>query len=351
MLHPELERLQSNYSNVLDENEAGNISLDDALHAVQAMSVIDGNGFVWTIDSSTGAFARARPGEEPEIADFSAFASAQLNNIPAARTDTDLMTPPPRQQRQSIEADEPMRLSGRGSKAPGGRHLEDDDAPKRRLSKKTKSLDSAEESFLNRFFPPESFVGGLLVNHRRTVIVATACIALVGLVIVLKPSSQEVPAAGPGGLVPVEQSIETVPGNPNEVPLPTLVDVPVETAAPDLGTAEPAPSAPVEQLPTVDNQFAVLQSMVSADRASVAAAVVTPGTDRDVALRTAEYAGYAATSITITVTGPAAIADDETVVSVLQLIDQVSGEVLGSATAQWAAGPNGWQLATYPTFG
>ena len=62
VLHPDLDSLRSQYNQVLDELEAGNLSYDDALSSVQAMSVVDGGGFIWLIDTATGGFLRAVPG-------------------------------------------------------------------------------------------------------------------------------------------------------------------------------------------------------------------------------------------------------------------------------------------------
>jgi len=96
VLHPDLDSLRNQYNEVLDELEAGNLSYEDALSSVQAMSVVDGAGFVWLIDTATGGFLRAVPGEVPEEADPSQFAAARIppaGSSPWA-SQQDLLRPP-----------------------------------------------------------------------------------------------------------------------------------------------------------------------------------------------------------------------------------------------------------------
>jgi hypothetical protein len=96
MLHPDLDSLRSQYNQVLDELEAGNLSYDDALSSVQAMSVVDGGGFIWLIDTATGGFLRAVPGEVPQEADPSEFAAARIPSAGSSpwASQQDLLRPP-----------------------------------------------------------------------------------------------------------------------------------------------------------------------------------------------------------------------------------------------------------------
>lgn len=360
MLHPDLAQLHASYTAVLDDYDEGNLSYDDALASIGAMTVIDGAGFVWAIDTETGEFTRAQPGDVPQFAQPSAFVPAQVPSrggpVWAAE---DLMRPPSQARPQQFGGDGPMRLApsrqGDDGSAGGGRQ------PR---VKSGKSLARSEVSGLSKFVPADSKIGALLIEKKRMVLVAVACVAVVSAVVLLKPSSGEVAAPGPDDSVAmstVPSSETTVAAGGSEstvastVPDPAVSTSEVPVVPDPAATTVPAPvpsEPPVPALPTptVDEQIAVLQALVSADRASVSAVVLAHGSVRNVALRTAQYAGYKATGMLLSVSAPGEVDASGSVVSRIDLVDQASGEVVSSGTATWVLRDSGWVLAAYVDF-
>jgi len=94
-VHPDLLQLQQHYNHVLDEYEAKNLSYDDAMATLAAMTAVDGAGWIWSIDAQTGSFVKARPGGEAEPAHESTFVPAQLDGLgQVSSSNTHLPKPP-----------------------------------------------------------------------------------------------------------------------------------------------------------------------------------------------------------------------------------------------------------------
>jgi hypothetical protein len=362
MLHPDLAQLHASYTAVLDDYDEGNLSYDDALVSIAAMTVVDGAGFVWAIDTETGEFTRAQPGDVPQLAQPSAFVPAQVPSrggpVWAAE---DLMRPPSQSRPQQFVDDGPMRLAPSRQGGDGS----SDVSPRARSGK---SLARSEASGLSKLVPADSKLGALLVEKKRVVLIAVACVAVVSAVVLLKPSSSDVAAPGPGDSVAgstvpssettvaaggLESTVVPVPPDPAVVTseVPVVPDPAATTAVP--APVDPVPSeppAPALPTPTVDEQIAVLQTLVSADRASVSAVVLAHGSVRNIALRTAQYAGYKATGMLLSVSAPGEVDVSGSVVSRVDLVDQASGEVVSSGTATWVLRDTGWVLAAYVDF-
>lgn len=76
-LHPELARLEQSYNTLVDQVEAGELSMDDAVAALEALVVIDGRGARWGL-TVNGDFYRAYPSHPSEITDPAKFVAPQL---------------------------------------------------------------------------------------------------------------------------------------------------------------------------------------------------------------------------------------------------------------------------------
>ena len=98
MMHPELVNIQNRYERILDDNEAGHLTFEQAMDMVNQLAAIDGDGYVWSMNPQTGTFLRAQPGGIPQPADAGMFIPAQIHGdaTPAMVRPggSDLMRPP-----------------------------------------------------------------------------------------------------------------------------------------------------------------------------------------------------------------------------------------------------------------
>lgn len=350
MLHPELARLQERYNEVLDAHEAGNLSYDDALMSVQAMSVLDGGGFVWMIDPVSGAFLRATPGEQPIEADPSQFLPAQ---IPAAgsapwASQQDLMRPPagvgsgriPQNDQYQDPYQDPYQdhhAAGhapyQGGYPPGGYsepgrrargdHQFEDEAPRRR-SRQGAGLAGLRNTLRELPLPP-------FVQRNKRMILIIAVVAVVFLV-VTRTGGED-----PASVAPVPQNTlppVSQPQTPSSLP-------PVESTQP------PAPQ--IEVVPTPEQMGERLSAISSGVREQVAGSFVNPGDSVAIALYTARYHGYRQTGLSISVQQP--VLDEEKVFSEASLVDNASGQPLFTVRIRWIRGEDGmWRINNYIEF-
>lgn len=97
-MHPELVRLEEQYNRLIDDCQAGHISYEQALSALEHLTVIDGEGSEWGIDEFGHFFRRRIPGAPPEVCDPSLFIPSQLPSRPGGAVpvwdNPDLMSPP-----------------------------------------------------------------------------------------------------------------------------------------------------------------------------------------------------------------------------------------------------------------
>lgn len=335
MLHPDLHRLQQQYNQVLDEHEAGNLSYEDALATVQAMTVIDGGGFVWLIDSASGAFLRATPGEQPYEADPATFIPAQIpapGSAPWA-SQQDLLRPP---SMPSSRTPAPQHFD---EYAPQGAAFDEEEVyspmMQRRAAGVAPGASRSPAALLAKVrsvqLPP------LLEKNKRLVAVAGIVLALfVG--IVLKGGGEEaVPTIPPATQPPVTAPADTSATQPS---------VPVDPSA-TVPTTPPATQPPVAQdpnLPSSAEMLAALQAMVSGDRAQVRSVFVNVKDDLTLALYTARYKGYNATGLGLEITS--LTIEKGKVFAEARLTDKnANNAVLVSRKVRWIRGDDGrWRI-------
>lgn len=298
MLHPDLDSLRSQYNQVLDELEAGNMSHPEAVSSVQAMSVIDGGGYVWLIDTATGGFLRAVPGETPQEEDPSKFMSARIPSPGSSpwASQQDLLQPPTSTRRPQ-------------ARQPQHDYDDEDDDQSSMMGRRQGSQQNTSSARSGSRLPSVKLPPLLERNKRLLLIVSVLTVAL----IVFSRFSKDAPDPTIVSGVPVPSSITPTP-LPVE-PLPTLPPETVPTEAP-----APAP------LPTDVELESLKLAIVSGDRTQVAAAVVKEESPRRVAFYTARYYGYNATGLQIQFAAPVLV-NGRVFVST-SLVDSASGEVV-----------------------
>jgi hypothetical protein len=103
-LHPELNKMYSQFNKLIDDVEAGHIQYDDALAILSSLSTVDSDGAVWSIDTD-GVFHKALPGDSPRPADPIHFKSGFIEFNPSPWGGFDIASPPVRGGVNSYEED------------------------------------------------------------------------------------------------------------------------------------------------------------------------------------------------------------------------------------------------------
>jgi len=324
VLHPDLDSLRSQYNQVLDELEAGNLSYDDALSSVQAMSVVDGGGFVWLIDTATGGFLRAVPGEIPQEADPSEFVAARIPSAGSSpwASQQDLLRPPATP-RARDERQAPSQF-------------EDDDADdspssmmRRRQAQQRPSSSATQIAGRLRSvkLPP-------LLDRNKRLLGIVLTLALV--FVVFSRFSKEAPDPTIVSDVPASTSLV-----PATLPVETVPTLPLETVP----TTTPAPLP----LPTDDELASLKLALLSGERAQVAAVVLEEASPKRVALYTARYFGYNATGLQIELAAP--VLEKKRAFVSVSLVDSLSGETLATRKVRLRRDDDGrWRFATLIDF-
>jgi hypothetical protein len=322
MLHPDLDSLRSQYNQVLDNLEAGNLSYDDALSSVQAMSVVDGGGFVWLIDTASGGFLRAVPGEVPQEADPSEFVPARIPSAGSSpwASQQDLLRPPasprPRGERQA-----PPQVDDDGedeSLSPMMRHRQ-----AQQHSSRSKPQVAARLRTMK--LPP------LLDRNKRLLAIV---LVLIVAFVVFSRFSKEDPA-------PTIEADTPVPTTPAPVPVETTPTLPAETVP----STAPAPLP----LPTADELTALELGLISGNREKVASVVLEEASAQRTALYTARYYGYVATGLQIKFATP--VLEEQRAFVSVSLVDSDSAEILATRKVRLRRAADGfWRFATHIDF-
>jgi hypothetical protein len=335
VLHPELERLRGQYTQVLDDYDAGHLSYDDALVAIGAMSVPDGDGYVWRINPDTGGFMRGRPGDHAVDMDPTAFVSAQIPSSGPApwSSQQDLLRPPARPQGgpgpSHGDFDEPRRGP------------QDRDRDQQRAAKEPRQPRQRGQKGpgLSSVVSADSPAAAFFARNKRFVVVGLACAAALVAVTMLRSSPSDTPAvpvAPPATVDPILVPPVT-PVDPSVAPPPEVTDVSVEPVAPEV------------PLPTQAEMDEVLRAVSAGDRAVVADRFTPEETGAQLAFFTAQYYGYASTGLSL-VSTPAA-QQDGTAVAIISLVDVASSGELARVKVTWVRGDDGlWRLGQHLRF-
>lgn len=321
MLHPDLDALRRQYNQVLDELEAGNLSYEEALSTVQAMSAVDGAGFVWVIDTETGGFLRATPGESPEECDPGLFAAARIPSAGSSpwASQQDLLRPPASHRPQS-RAPEPESYQG----GFGDSDEIPEMARRRQSLQKSQQVPKIKLSGVN--LPP-------VVARNKRLLGIVLVLLVVFFVVRGRSSSENEPTI-----------VDSVPSTSPAVPIESTqppATIPPETSS----TLPPAP----EPVPTEAELQALALALISGDRAQVAAAIAADLPTKTVALYTARYFGYNATNLQMWFEVPVLVKQRVTVE--VSLVDTLSSETLAKKTVRLRRGDDGvWRFVDLINF-
>jgi hypothetical protein len=333
MLHPDLHRLQEQYNQVLDEYESGNLTYDVALSTLQAMSVIDGNGYIWTIDSASGAFLRAVPGDAPYAADPGEFTPAQIPSQGSARwaSQQDLMSPPahlasrPGQQYGQPPAQQPQYGQPPMHQGPFSDDEEEMYTPMMQRRQSNQERSSIQAKLKGFSLPPI-----IEKNKKFAIIAAILLVLFVGIKVSQKGGSQEATIPPASTIPPATQPVDQT--------LPPATLPPEQT----LPAQDP-------NLPPSTEPAALVAKMVSGDRAMVQSIIINSTDLTKVALYTARYKGYASTGFSLVFDTP--VLTDGKVFSNLSLIDTASQQTFKTVKVRLIKGDDGiWRLNNFVEF-
>jgi hypothetical protein len=341
-MHPDLAALQQNYDRVIDDYEAGLVGYEEAAATLSQMTALDAEGWVWSIDPSTGGFMRGRPGYRGEVTDPSLFVAVQVKprgaHMPSGLSD--LMNPPgitrvPTADSRPGEGLGAQSASGSGFAAPFGQpsapvappfgHPMDlaggydrvpspigeasprraPRAPQRPKEKTARSLPSFN---LTNFRVPG--------NVRTWVLIAGAIVILVMLALSRHGTSG---AAGSGGL-PVDSTTPTT--------------TPVTTSS-------QASSATLD----VTTMDAILATLGTADDTSVRAVVTNVGSASTFVVNEALYAGFSKMNLSVTSNVPSV--SGSTAVSEVS-VSPTTGQAVLTGKASWVLSSGFWKLSSWP---
>jgi len=249
-MHPELERLNQQYLNLVADLSAGYVSQTDALRVLEGLTAVDGQGWVWSIDPYTGMFVRALPGQAPVPADEREFVPALLPVVP--------VEVPPHGTRPE-EVSEFLH--------PSLRPLPPEPRARRAAGAASAAAGALTGGLLGLLRP----LAGLLRGRLRTVLVAVFALVFVGAVVSRAPSAEQ----QGGAVTDPSSSLPTLP--PPTILVPGAESAPPSDAdpAPAADPAEPVPTSPpapvVSELPSATELEALVRALASGDSTTLRA--------------------------------------------------------------------------------
>lgn len=289
MLHPELDRLGQHYQKVVADYNAGSISYQQALEAIASATAIDADGYVWSIDPSTGQFVKSKPGASPRPADPTEFALRRVEDAP------------------------PGFPGGLGGLPDFGDFDGFDAGQQRRLPTEDDRPGASAEKGL--FGAVKARL--LAKENRRTMAIFAAAVLVVFAVSLARKDQGE------------------------DVVIP-------ETPTTQDGFAATTVVGQDTPLPTGDDISRVLSALASGEPETAASAVAKPGDRLATAYNVALFHGFYRTGLVVR-SGPPAETGDGTVLSTLELVD-TDGKVLSTVRARWVQSDGTWKLAVWPDF-
>lgn len=296
-LPPELEALERSYSELYNRVQNGELDPDAAMATLEAMTAVDGAGVIWRVNPSAEGFLCAQPGGYWEPGRVEQWQPLSHPNPDYGTDPYAGFVPPTDPGPGSMWATSP----GAGPAAfPNAEPLPQwvpspAPAPRRDPLAPLRAVAGT--------------VTGLLGTGRRRnyLIVGIVCALLVGYAAL---------AGGPAGTSPAP------------------------TPAP---TGAPSPSV---ALPSAKQADAVLATLVSGDRTKIAALLVTPGDAAEVALRAAQWAGFAKAGLKPVAQAPAVVGN--TAVQLVEIVDTATNKPVLAMTLTYVIDNGRVRLAAWP---
>lgn len=208
-MHPELQSLVARYESLVDAVDAGSMTLDQAMHTLSALVVVDGAGGQWSL-TADGQFQRAQPPGPPVPADPAAFVAPTLAPPPSGMPGWD---PPPA---STPSWDTPPSWESQSAPPPA------------QLSPAGGFLPSAGEPSPGSSRRPKIDMQWIL--EHRTMIVVAAAVLLGGFLVLRSMSSSsdvpEIPSALPSASQAAGEDLPELPSEPSSPPLPEDSETP-----------------------------------------------------------------------------------------------------------------------------
>ena len=366
MLPEPLQRLETQYQQLVADVQSGAITIDQAQQSLTHMVEVDGAGQSWSKNVDGQFTCAPQPGQPGQPADPSNFQPASL----PARAGTEELNPwaNPHLMGQG----EGAQPAGPGQQAPGpggapggwpgdpgqqqggvlpnqlptpqGRpkHLGDppDDGIVSRLKAKAG--------------PALSSVTSKLPGDKRTLLVIVVAVAALLAITVYGRLTDD----------PLEGGVPTGESQPAETETDDDLgsDLPGQFPSDDGDTpAEPPESSDdgddsaqeadttVSELPTDERITAVVGNVTSGDRELAAANVRDTGDTSDVALSVGAFAGLEIADLAIVTAAPVTD-DDGRVLQRWEIVDALNDEVYSAATVEWVVVDSEWSLISWPIF-
>jgi hypothetical protein len=274
-MHPELQRIEQQYLQLVADLQAGHVSESDAMRIISSLTAIDGEGAVWSIDPYSGNFVRAFPGAAPVAADPGRFVPAQLPPVQVA-------VPP--------HGTPPEMVSD--FLHPALRPLPPEPVSKRAGSRLRGGLKGAAGAA----GAAGGALGGLLRGRGRTVVLV-GIVAVVALALIAGSPSEESPPEDsvPATVAPITVPDISVPGETTVPPAPVDTSAPL-ASDPAIETVAPEPVAPTS------DELDLLALLLNAGDA-VTLAEILPG-DQAMRDQFALFLGYPRLGYTLVLRNP-----------------------------------------------
>jgi hypothetical protein len=348
MLPAPLQRLQSQYDQLVTAVESGHLTLDDALASLSNMAVVDGSGRQWSIDVE-GRFTASMPGQPGQPADPVAFAADELPARPGSGdvppwADPHLMggTSPA----GGPVGGPPWDGSGQHPGGPGTLPAEMPTPMGRRKHLGDEPFDGVGSTVKNasrKVSGSAAFsklVGKLPGDKRLFAVLALAGLLVAGITGYNRMTDDPLADAGIDSGVPVTDPSGETPG------LEQPTDGETGGEFPDDGSeAEPSTST----LPAGDTVTRALASLTSGDRTIAVEQMMSPGDPTDIALMTGSLSGLPEAGLAVTA-GPASADDAGRVLQRWAIVDADTGVEYAQAQVTWVPSEDGWKVQTWPTF-
>lgn len=237
-MHPELMRIEEQYLSLVADLQAGHIGQADALAVLANLTAVDGEGWVWSIDPSTGEFLRALPGQPGAFADPAQFSVSRLPVVPVE-------VPP--HGTPAHQVSEYLHPNLRPT------------PPAPAAERAGQALSSAAGSIVSGIGGAAKPVRGLLAGRGRSVLVILVAVVLVAALVAGRPG---------GGESGTDVSSSSVP-TPT-VPPPTIVIPGSEDAVSSATTVPGAVPSSLPALPTDAELASFLELLGSGEAAALA---------------------------------------------------------------------------------
>jgi hypothetical protein len=346
-MHPELEDLQSKYNSLVDQVDAGNITIEQAMATLPSYTAIDGEGWLWSIDPETGTFQRSHPNGTPEPANASLFVAAQIQGYggptpvqspppftPSTRPD--LMTPPAPGPFGATAPPAPFAAPpgpfGAPASGPFGPGPADSNAPFGATGPYAAPVAPARTS---RFSIPKLSRGGAGGSPSRMPSARTRTIILVVVAVIIL--------------------LLVVKGRPSTTTTTTTTGgLPTSSVATTLPTTTLAPLT--RGTPAVSRMSAVLGALGSGNSGDVAAIVRSSGGVRHLDYYTALYYGLTHEGLLISSTQPVRIPrtnEARSDITIYRPASQTGASpttqlIVAHGPVTWVVFRGAWRISTWP---